>query len=256
MKILIVMAGDGKRFVDAGYKTIKPLIEVKNKTILEWTTRSLPFIKHYGESTVNINYELAFAIRTEHEKIYNLSNKLKEIYGNDIKINKFQKITRGNLETAYISIKNLFSDSNDELLILDADNHYNGDKFLFYKNCFKESCKKDFGAICCFYPKNKDSKWCFAKLDKNNHVSSLEEKHFSTNSYPMVGVFYFNRVSLFLQIAKEIIDSKQTVKNEFYLSQVFQIMLKRNIPICGVMVNKVVPLGTPEDVTVYGKFLI
>jgi dTDP-glucose pyrophosphorylase len=260
MKILIAMAGDGKRFVNAGYNTIKPLIEVQDKTILEWTTQSLPFIKHHGKSLVNKDYELAFAIRTEHDVEYGLADKLKNIYG-DVKIQTFDKITRGNLETALISVSNIFGDTDEELLILDADNHYNGQNFLFYKNTIAELESKqnntDFGSICYFYPKDDVPKWCFAKLEgKNSKVISLHEKDFVPNSFPMVGVFYFSKTSLFLKLAKEIIDSDTKVKNEFYMSQAVQKMLDKAMPVYGIMVTDMVPLGTPEDVEEYGKFLV
>lgn len=35
--LLIPMAGKGQRFIDEGYETPKPLIEVGGKTILEWS---------------------------------------------------------------------------------------------------------------------------------------------------------------------------------------------------------------------------
>ena len=83
------MAGEGVRFKDANFSTPKPLIEVKGKTILEWTTKSLPFIKHNGESEINLPYSLTFAIRSEHDQGKKLSRKLKAIYGNQIGILPF-----------------------------------------------------------------------------------------------------------------------------------------------------------------------
>ena len=45
MKSIVCMAGSGKRFKGSGYGPYKPLIEVKNKTILKWTIESLPSLK-------------------------------------------------------------------------------------------------------------------------------------------------------------------------------------------------------------------
>ena len=253
MDILVVMAGDGKRFENCGYDTIKPLIKIQNKTILEWTTSSLPFIKHYGVSLVEEDYNLSFAIRTEHEEKFNLTEKLKEIYGSNIKIQYFESITRGNLETAYIAVNNLYPNSNEQLLILDADNHYNGTKFLSTKNNLSLLLKNNpFGSICVFAPKDNEPKWCFAKVDKKNkRVISLHEKEFIQGSLPMVGVFYFNKTSLFLELSKEILESNLKIKKEFYMSQCMQKMLEKNIPVYGLLVDNVVPMGTPEDVEKY-----
>ena len=49
MNIIVTMAGRGARFSDVGYPMPKPLIEVENKHVIEWTTRSLPFIEHYNK---------------------------------------------------------------------------------------------------------------------------------------------------------------------------------------------------------------
>src|SRR5687767_11834306 len=42
MQIIIPMAGSGARFVRAGYKSIKPLIEVDGKPMIEHVVRMFP----------------------------------------------------------------------------------------------------------------------------------------------------------------------------------------------------------------------
>ena len=48
MKIIIPMTGIGKRFIDAGYTTPKPLIEVDGKPIIEHVVSLFPNEKDYG----------------------------------------------------------------------------------------------------------------------------------------------------------------------------------------------------------------
>ena len=107
MNIVILMAGEGARFKEIGHPLPKPFIEVGDKHIVEWTTKSLPFIKHYGKSEVDIPYNLTFAIRTEHEEQFEVTSRLKKIYGDDIRIKLFDKLTQGNLETAYLVCQEL-----------------------------------------------------------------------------------------------------------------------------------------------------
>jgi len=236
MNVLITMAGDGKRFIDAGYtKTIKPLIEVNGKTILEWTLDSIP--------DLSTKHKLNFAIRTEHVGV---EDWLKNTFGESVGIKTFETLTRGNLETAYQSCQDLFGNCLDsELLILDSDNHYDGSKLLEHLRYLKQY--KQAGAICCFEPVDDDNKWCFAKLREDETVMSLHEKVFVQDSYPMVGVFYFSSTRLFVNLAREIIESNKMVKNEFFMSQAINKLLEKRIPVYGLMVDKVVPLGTPED---------
>ena len=59
--LLLPIAGNGQRFIDAGYSVPKPLIEINGKTILD---RSL--------ESVNIqNCNLIFLITQNHEKEQN-----------------------------------------------------------------------------------------------------------------------------------------------------------------------------------------
>ena len=42
MKIIIPMSGVGRRFAEAGYDQIKPLIHVHGKPIIEWVVQLFP----------------------------------------------------------------------------------------------------------------------------------------------------------------------------------------------------------------------
>ena len=57
--LLLPIAGNGQRFIDAGYSVPKPLIEINGKTILD---RSL-------ESVKIDNCNLIFIIREDHCKV-------------------------------------------------------------------------------------------------------------------------------------------------------------------------------------------
>jgi len=246
MNIVILMAGEGSRFKDVGYPLPKPLIEVGDKHILEWTTRSLPFISHYDEKPTK-NVKLYFAIRTEHEKQFQMSAHLKRIYGEKIKIKLFDELTRGNLETAFLTCQDI--DNDDETLILDSDNHYDGSRLLDFLQMFKGRFP-DFASICYFEPIDQSSKWCFAML-KGNGVEDLREKDeqaLSMGGKPMVGVFYYNSKNLFMDVAKFILAQKEEVKGEFYMSQTMKYLVDNGIPVFGLKVGNVKPLGTPQDI--------
>ena len=250
------MAGEGSRFSDVGYPMPKPLIEVENKHVIEWTTKSLPFIDHYKDKT---NQEIHFAIREEDEINFSLSLRLKKIYGKKIKINKFKKITRGNLETAYIVAKKI--KNNKGVLILDSDNHYDGSSLLSFISYLNNYYKK-FSVICDFEPPDNNPKWAYAIKDGYKVVDILEKdkRAISMGGRPIVGVFYFSGIKDFLCSAEFIIQNNELVKNEFFMSQAIKLSLNSKIPVFSLDVKNVVPLGTPEDIikvreTEYSKFL-
>ena len=251
MNILILMAGEGKRFTDAGIAVPKPLVEVNGKTILEWTTRSVPFIKHYDEIGDHFpSHNLYFAVREEHERDYDLTTKLKSIYGDDINLIYFKKSTRGNLETAYMCAAMMEDD--DSLLVLDSDNKYVDNEML---TTFTEAL--DFPnsmVISYFDPVDDSDKWAFAYID-GAVVKKIVEKDpdgFKNGASPLIGNFWFSTVKLFLQWSQYIITQGFVTgtkgKEEFYMSQVPAIHAANKGTVFAHKVSEVVPLGTPEDV--------
>ena len=68
MQIVVPMAGIGKRFLEAGYQTPKPLIEVDGKSMIEH------IINLFREKD-----NFTFIINKEHDKKHQLKNKLLEL---------------------------------------------------------------------------------------------------------------------------------------------------------------------------------
>lgn len=257
MNVIILMAGEGSRLKEVGYPLPKPFIEVGDKHILEWTTRSLPFISHYGEKQADEKghdffgpgkgINLYFAVRTEHEEKFQIVSRLKKIYGENITVKFFDKLTRGNLETAYITCQEVNND--DEIIFLDSDNHYDGSNFLNFLSMYKDIVPH-FATICYFEPFDNSHKWCFALL-KGNAVQGLlekDEKALSLGGKPMVGVFYYNTKNLFLKAARFTLNQSEMVGGEFYMSQSIKCLIDNGIPVFGLKVKNVKPLGTPEDI--------
>ena len=62
IKVLIPMAGEGSRFKNAGYKEIKPMIKVNNKTMIEIVV-----------SNIGIDAEYIFIVKKEDEDLYGIT---------------------------------------------------------------------------------------------------------------------------------------------------------------------------------------
>lgn len=251
MNILILMAGEGKRFSDVGVAMPKPLVEVNGKTILEWTTRSIPFIKHYGEEGDHFpSNQLYFAVRESHEQEYNLTNRLKLMYGDDINLIYFKKSTRGNLETAYICAALMEDD--EALLVLDSDNKYTDNEML---TTFTEALDFEHSMVVNYFdPIDDDTKWAFAYTD-GAVVKKIVEKDpngIKNGGSPLIGNFWFSTVKIFLRWAQYIITEGLVTgipgKEEFYISQIPAIHAANKGAVFAHKVSEVVPLGTPEDV--------
>lgn len=251
MNILILMAGEGKRFTDVGIAVPKPLVEVNGKTILEWTTRSVPFIKHRDEEGDQFpSANLYFAVREEHENDYNLTELLKSIYGDDINLIYFKKTTRGSLETAYFCAA--LMEDEDSLLVLDSDNKYADNEML--KTFIEALDFPNSMVVSYFDPIDDSAKWAFVYTD-GAVVKKIVEKDpdgIKNGAHPLIGNFWFSSVKLFLQYAQYIIGEGFVTgvpgKEEFYMSQVPALHAANQGAVFAHKVDEVVPLGTPEDV--------
>ena len=192
------MAGLGQRFVNEGYRTPKPLIMVKGKTILEWTLESFPIQK---EDT------LWFAVLKKHQT--DIEPFLYKTYGSDIQIVIIDELTDGNLETVYMCIEQM---DNNNLIILDCDNKYDHNNI----RSFIEQIPADKESSAVFHFKNDDrslpNKW--ANLSMNDTlVTEIREKDNGwVDKSKLIGIFYVNDISFLRKQAEKICDS--IVKND------------------------------------------
>ena len=109
--LLLPIAGNGQRFIDAGYKLPKPLIEIDGKTILD---RSL-------ESVNTDNCNLIFIIREDHVKEHNLNLVLRSKYKN-CKIVIIPGLTEGALCTCLLAEELI--DNDNPLMIFTPDCYF------------------------------------------------------------------------------------------------------------------------------------
>ena len=103
MNLIIPMAGRGQRWIDAGYTFPKPLIEIKNKPMIELVLEN-----------ININGNYIFICLKEHIEKFSLDTVLKNLKP-DCKIISIDKVTEGAAATILES-KSLIN--NDEPVII------------------------------------------------------------------------------------------------------------------------------------------
>ena len=106
LNIVIPMAGEGSRFVKAGYTFPKPMIEVHQKPMIQLIVESL-----------GLKGRFIFIIRKEHLHKYNLKSLLNIIAPN-CKIIVIDKLTEG---AACTVLAKRFINSNKPLVIANSD---------------------------------------------------------------------------------------------------------------------------------------
>ena len=234
LNIVIPMAGEGSRFVSAGYTFPKPMIEIHQKPMIQLIVESL-----------GLKGNFIFIIREDHIKKYNIKSLL-QIISPNCKIIVIDKLTDGAACTVLLAKK--YINNRNPLVIA------NSDQFIEWspsKVMYNFSSKKIDGGILTF-----DSihpKWSYVKLGKDQVVTEVAEKKVISN-HATVGVYYWRNGNNFVKYAERMIKKNIRVNNEFYVCPVFnQAILDKKI-IKTQDVDGMWGLGTPEDLDYYLKF--
>ncbi len=228
MKVVMPIAGSGSHFVEKGYKLPKPLIEIRGKHMIKWATDSIPFARPR---------DMVFITLKEHEKKYNLEQKLRELYSDEITVLTVNRVTEGAACTVLLA-KDLIN-TNEELIIYNTDQYFRVSVESAIKNL-----PVDFsGLIPVFQSTN--PKWSFAKTDANSVVTQIAEKvPISTNA--TAGLYYFRYGKDFAWAAQQMIAKNIRHNNQFYVSPVYNELIARGDKILAVRISHLWDLGSPE----------
>jgi NDP-sugar pyrophosphorylase family protein len=225
------MAGRSSRFFEAGYKIPKYLIEVKGRTLLEYSLSSLP---------LSIADNIIFIALNEHIKNYSLNTYLKKIIPFKFQIVGLERVTRGQAETVLAAEQFVAMDK--DLII------YNIDTFFCSANLEKtllSGSKKD-GILGAFIDERPI--WSFAEIDvKTNIVKKTAEKEV-ISKFALTGFYHFSKAIFFFKEAREAIKADNSVLNEFYVAPLYNDLIRQGLEFTLDFVDEFIPLGTPEDV--------
>jgi NDP-sugar pyrophosphorylase family protein len=241
MNIIIPMAGLGSRFSKNGIKTPKPLIKVNGKTLIEHSVESLGIPGRY-----------IFITRNYEDPQYNeeLTKILKKLDPNCEEI-RIDNVTSGCSETCLYA-KHLI-DNEEELIITNCDQLMDWDPNAFLEEV-SDNLSVD-GAVVLF--KSKDPKNSFAKIKENytngcKIVKIVEKDPISDNA--LVGIHYWARGKDFVESSENLLKHfRISGLPECYISETYNYLIERNYSIVPFFIpkNSYIPLGTPEDVSIY-----
>lgn len=233
INLVIPMAGAGSRFAIEGYTVPKPFIEFNNKMMIE----------HVLNSFKNLNAEITLIIQ---QKFFNEQreqlDKLQRMYKVTFVI--VPKLTMGAAITALAAHRQINSDY--DIIFADSDNIFVTEDI---DNFVKFSRKNNLdGALLTFNSNNP----CFSyvKTDSNNLVIETKEKQVISNN-AITGVYYFKNVDLFRNATIDLIVENDLSNGEFYMSNVYNHLLKFTNAISVFNINHFDCVGTPSQLKEY-----
>jgi|TARA_B110000014_G_C19965689_1_gene499851 dTDP-glucose pyrophosphorylase len=150
--------------------------------------------------------------------------------------------TRGTVETILEARKLI--DNDEELLISDTDHYllWNPDNFN------KKIRTQNIDACVMVFPEPMSTTTAsYLKLNEDNYVIEAAEKN-PISTIASVGVHYFKKGSDFVKYSNQMIESNISYKNEFYVTPVYNFMVKDNKKIITSPIKKMWPLGSDKEI--------
>ena len=231
MNVLIPMAGAGSRFSKAGYTFPKPLINVRNKPMIQVVMENL-----------NVDANFIYVVQKEHYDKYNLESVLNIITPN-CEIIKIEGVTEGACCTTLLAEK--YIDNENPLLIANSDQFVEWESGEFFHSMNAPNVD---GGILTF--ESIHPKWSYVKVDDQGNVSELKEKEVISN-IATVGVYYWSKGSEYVKYSKQMIDKDIRVNGEYYVAPVYNELISDGGKVKIYNINKMWGLGTPEDLNYF-----
>lgn len=227
------MAGRGRRFLEKGYELPKPLIEIKNKPILQWIITSL--------AIENANY--TFIVRRDHVDEFGIDSKIKNMVpGSNVVV--IDEITEGAVCTVLLASE--YIDNQNPLFLKDCDQIVDWS----FPNFWNYFLRYEFdGAITTVPTSNPGFSFCklaeHGKYAYKSIVATAEKQVIS--SFGSTGLYFFRRGCDFVNYANSMIEKKIKVNNEYYVSPVYNELIEAGKLIFNYPITDLFSFNTPEE---------
>ena len=237
------MSGVGQRFVDVGYKDIKPLILADRKRMAEYIASLFPKTA-----------EFVFICNRDHLEKTDLAKVLKKISANAkiIEIAPHKKGPVFAVSQAFHSI----GDSNEVIVQhIDTYKYWNFHDFLSHTR--KRKADAAITANLGFHPHMLTGVNYALSSAKRQWMESMAEKTPLKNihaDYVSDGTYYFKSGALVKKYFSLLMEQDVQVDGEYYVSLVYPLLLKDNYKVSIYEVQHVASLGVPADVETFAAW--
>ena len=242
MRIIIPMSGIGKRFIDAGYKDPKPIIEVEGRPILHHIIDLFP-----GETSFD------FICNDHHLQ----TTRMKELLLQKVPGARIHEVSIQNRKgpvDAVLQIINTISDD-EEIIISYCDYGTQWDYKAFCEEIHKTNADGAIAAYIGFHPHMLGGdNYAFLQHDTMWLQDIQEKKPFTDNKmseYASNGTYYFRTGKLLKHYFQKLVEKDMSVNGEFYVSLVYKLMVEDSLRVRVFEIQKMLQWGTPKDLEEY-----
>lgn len=230
------MAGRGSRFLKQGYNQPKFMIEVKGKTLFQWSMNSL--------DNFSANASWHFVTLKGHEASAFIGQQCSKLGIKEYSVTELTDLTSGQAESAIAAFDKC--DLNAPCLIYNIDTHVSPEALL------PEDIKGEGWVPCFDMP---GDHWSFVKLGPDGCAVEVREKKRISNMCS-IGLYWFATPHLFLDAYNSIyVEGAQLEAGETYIAPLYNQLIDDGRCVSASMIpaDAVIPLGTPEEVSLFTK---
>ena len=239
LHIVMPMAGEGSRFLKEGWTTPKPLIELNGQ----------PLFKHAISSVTDndIQMKYSFIVRQEHIDKYQIDKGIRSFLP-EANLFSVVKTTRGAVETCLIA-ENAIADD-DAVIVMDCDLEFRSKKFMeIIKQILNKPIEEATGGALVSFESN-EPRYSYAALGEDGFVARTAEKEVISN-HALCGAYFFASGRRFKQIAHLLLAEPAFTKPEYYVSLLFNYLLKDGEKVWLAPMEEYYSYGTPEELKRY-----
>ena len=226
--VVVTMAGESRRFREAGISEPKYRLTVRGRTLFSWALDSLRWYMEAGAGLVLVGRAddagLDRFVAAECALLGFPAPALVRIEGT----------TSGQAETVLAAAEHVRAE--DRLVVYNIDTHVR-------PGALDGRTLEGDGAIPCF-PGAGDG-WSFVAADADGRVTDVREKQ-RISAHASVGLYAFRSLELY----RAAYEATPSVRGERYVAPMYRELIARGceIRLVRLAVDDVVPLGTPEQV--------
>ena len=183
----------------------------------------------------------------EHEIYHHINEYIKNKLPN-AKVFSVLNTTRGAVETCLMAESAI--DPNDSVIVMDCDLEFSSKAFLenIRQILAKPVDEVNGGLLVSF--ESDLPKYSYAEIDANNIVRRTAEKEVISN-HALCGAYFFSSGKGFLKVAHQLLDNSIPNKSEFYVSLLYNYLLKNGETVKLCLMENYYSYGTPEELKRY-----
>jgi dTDP-glucose pyrophosphorylase len=236
--LIITMAGESRRFKEAGFTQPKYRLSVHERTLFSWSIESL---RHF----IDAGWTLCFIGRAGDEDLKAfIEAELQQFGSPSFQLVQLDAPTDGQASTAMMAEEHVGADEPCAI--------YNIDTFVHPDALDPEDFSGD-GWIPCF-PGEGDG-WSFVVANDDHDVSEVREK-VRVSPHCTVGFYGFGSFQLFADAYHKGTSASGAAElKERYIAPLYNVLIEQGLAVKNHCLPKdaVIPLGTPAEVDAFAS---